>query len=119
MRPRTNDDIEDILEAIFDRLDQIMATLADLTAADAALNDEVNAVVALVQTDTELIKNLQGAIGSGNLTADQQATVDALFAQINTQHDTIAAALTGAAPPAPASVPEPVPAPAPEPPPVP
>ena len=87
-----------------------MAALADLVTADAALGDEINQVLALVTQDTALIAQLQGAIGSGNLDPQQQATVDNLFSQINAQHDQIAAALSPPAP-TPASAPAPAPAP--------
>ena len=95
------------LDILDTRLRSIMATLADLTAEDSALNDEVNAVIAALQNQAALIAQLQAAIGSGNLTADQQATVDNLFGQLTTQHDEIAAAL---APPVAAPAPEPAPA---------
>jgi len=72
----------------------IVASLQDLTAADATLNDEINQIVALVTADNALITQLQGTLGSGNLTPDQQAQVDALLAQMTAQNATITAALT-------------------------
>lgn len=88
-----------ILNRLREMETRIMATLEDVVAADAALGEEVNQVIALVQADAALIAQLQGAIGSGNLSPQQQADVDNVFAQINAQHDSIVAALSPAAPP--------------------
>lgn len=90
---------------IYNRLSEmeshIMSTLADLLAEDAELTDEVNQIVVLLNEDTQLIKDLQGTIGSGNLTPDQQTAVDSLFAQIGASRDQIKAAIAGdTAPPA-------------------
>ena len=111
--PEDDDPIVCRLNEIDERLEIIMATLADLLSADTALGDEINQVLALVQQDAALIASLQGAIGSGNLSADQQAQVDNLFAQINAQHDAIATALAPPAAPAPPADVPPVPEPAP------
>lgn len=90
------------LNRIDERTEIIMASISDLVTEDAALADEVNQVLALVQEDSALIAQLQGAIGSGNLDPQQQTDVDNLFAQLTAQHDKIAAALN---PPAPAPAP--------------
>lgn len=96
------------LNEIDERTESIMSTIQDLVTEDAALGDEINQVIAAVQADGALIAQLQAAIGSGNLSPQQQADVDNLFAQVTAQHDQIVAALTPAAP---APAPEPVPAP--------
>lgn len=90
--------LDRIEERLHERFDLIMSTLEEVLAADAQLGDEINQVIAAVQADTALIAQLQAAIGSGNLTAEQQANVDNLFGQITAQHDQIVAALTPAAP---------------------
>ena len=105
MRHLSDEDLDIIgifLDArILRRLEEIMSTLADLVAEDTALQTEVDAVIAQLAAQNALIAQLQGAIGSGTLSPQDQATVDNLFTQLTAQHDAIVAALNPAAPPAP------------------
>lgn len=87
-----------ILHGIIERLDIIMSTLADLVTEDAALQTEIDTIVALVTQDNTLIQQLQATIGSGNLTAEQQAQVDSIAQQMTAQNAQIVAALTPVAP---------------------
>lgn len=95
-------------ERILRKLDhmehRIMSTLAEVLAADAQLTDEVNQAIQLIQTDTQLIRDLQGTIGSGNLPPEAQAQVDQIFTDLGTNRDNLVAALSGANSPPPVFV---------------
>lgn len=81
-----------------DLKEELMATLAEVLAADTELSAEVGQAIQLLQTDTALIQQLQDAINAGNLSPEAQAQVDQLFGEITANRDALAAALSPPAP---------------------
>lgn len=75
-----------------------MATLADVVAADAEVETEIQAVAALVRDLNAAIADLQAQIAGG---AIDQATLDSLAASLGAQAAELAALLPPPAEPPP------------------
>lgn len=107
------EEIESALGRLSEKLDNmentIMATLADLLADEQAEGGEITQLVDAFNAQTATIADLQAqiaALAPGTLTADQQASIDATFAQAEQNKAAVAAVL-----PAPAPAPTPAPTP--------
>lgn len=93
---------ERILHKLTEMETRIMATLSDVLADEQAEGGEITQLVDAYNAQTATIADLQAQIASlapGTLTADQQAQIDATFAQAETNKAAISAVLP-APPPA-------------------
>lgn len=83
------------LQTLLTNMEKIMATLDDLVADVAA---ETTTIASL----STFIQGLQAQIGSAGLSAADQAKVDAIFANLQSNDAALAAAMTANVPPTPA-----------------
>lgn len=99
---------ERILQELRTMKGQIMAALADVLADETAEGGEITNLVNAFHAQSDQITALQAqiaALAPGTLTAEQQATIDQIFAQAEQNKATVSAVLNPTSTPAPPATP--------------